>query len=399
MRTKNAFISSYFNGKKIYYMIGLFVVLLMPGVCGCGAKNNNVPDTGDTGALTIDFSVAESTGELERLYATEYRVDCYDKGLRLITIADDRYLVVPEGIEVKNVDESITILRQPLDNVYLASSSAMDLICTIGATNSLGLTGTKKDDWYVEEAADAMEQNKLVYAGKYNAPDYELILEKGCKLTIENTMIYHNPEVKEKLEELGIPVLVERSSYESEPMGRLEWIKLYGVLFGKEDEAKAYFDQVIASMSDILEQENTGKTVAYFYITGSGAVNVRKSKDYVARLIEMAGGRYIFEHLGEDEDNALSTVNMQQEEFYAGAVDADILIYNSTIAGTLDGLDNLLELCPMLEDFKAVREGNVYCTNNNFFQKTCSMGKFAIEVNAILHGTAEDNMEFLYKLK
>ena len=48
-------------------------------------------------------------------------------------------------------------------------------------------------------------------------------------------MIYHTPEVKERLEEFGIPVLVERSSYESHPLGRVEWIKLYGVLLGKEE--------------------------------------------------------------------------------------------------------------------------------------------------------------------
>ena len=66
----------------------------------------------------------------------------------------------------------------------------------------------------------------MYYAGKYNAPDYELILSKACDLAIESTMISHSPEVKEQLEQLGIPVLVERSSYESHPLGRMEWLKL-----------------------------------------------------------------------------------------------------------------------------------------------------------------------------
>ena len=48
-------------------------------------------------------------------------------------------------------------------------------------------------------------------------------------------MIYHKPEVQEKLEQFGIPVLVEHSSYESHPLGRTEWLKLYGVLLGKEE--------------------------------------------------------------------------------------------------------------------------------------------------------------------
>ena len=51
-------------------------------------------------------------------------------------------------------------------------------------------------------------------------------------------MIHHNPEVQEKLEQFGIPVMVERSSYESHPLGRTEWMKLYAVLLGKEDVAE-----------------------------------------------------------------------------------------------------------------------------------------------------------------
>ena len=48
-------------------------------------------------------------------------------------------------------------------------------------------------------------------------------------------------ELKEKLEELGIPVLVDHSSYEPNPLGRTEWVKLYGLLTGHEEEAEAAF--------------------------------------------------------------------------------------------------------------------------------------------------------------
>lgn len=396
--------NSYINGGKIYFLIGLFAVLLFINLCGCSNnKNGNQDDIASANdgnkIIEIDFENINQESKLEIKYATEFDVDCYEQGIRLIKIKDDKFLVVPDDVKVINVPADINVIKQSSNNVYLASSSAMDLVCTIGAVGHLHFTGTKREEWYVEDAAKAMDAGELIYVGKYNSPDYELLLGNNCSLAIENTMIYHNPEVKEKLEELGITVMVERSSYEAEPMGRLEWIKVYGILFGKEQEAIDYYNSVVSSMDELAKQENTGKTVAYFYITTNNTANVRKSKDYVAKLIEIAGGKYIFENLGVDDDNALSTVNMQLEEFYAGAIDADILIYNSTIAGTLDSLDSLLKLCPMLADFKAVKEGNVYCTNNNFFQKTCSMGDFTKELNKILNGTAEDEMVFLYKLK
>ena len=125
---------------------------------------------------------------------------------------------------------------------------------------------------------DAMESGSLTYAGKYSAPDYELLLNSGCDLAIENTMINHNPEVKEKLEELGIPVLVEMSSYESHPLGRLEWIKLFGVLLGKEDEAAGFFDAQVKEIEPILKAADTAdekadaKSVAICAVTSNGSI-------------------------------------------------------------------------------------------------------------------------------
>ena len=47
-------------------------------------------------------------------------------------------------------------------------------------------------------------------------------------------------------------------------------------------------------------------------------------------MIELAGGKYVFENLG-DPDSRRSTVNLQLEDFYDGAQDADFLVYNTTI--------------------------------------------------------------------
>ena len=63
--------------------------------------------------------------------------------------------------------------------------------------------------------------------------------------------------------------------------------------------------------------------MAFFYITSNGAVNVRKSGDYIAKSISLAGGVLRLQDLTAD-DNAMSTMNMQMESFFAAAKDADI---------------------------------------------------------------------------
>lgn len=352
------------------------------------------------GAEDIPGLTYESS--LDLTYAQQFSVDYYEGGYALINITDSgEFLVVPEDAKVpEGLPSDITVLQQPLDHIYLVATSAMDLFRAIDAIGNIRLSGTDTDGWYIEEAKEAMENGDMIYAGKYSAPDYETILAEDCDLAVESTMIYHSPEVKEKLESLGIPVLVERSSYESHPLGRTEWMKLYAVLLGKEDLAQKFFEDQEEALSEVTGQENTGKTVAFFYINSNGIVNVRKSSDYVPKMIEMAGGKYVFSDLGSDEDTALSTINMQMEDFYAGAKDADYIIYNSTIDGELKTLDELLTKSPLLSDFKAVKEGHVWCTGKNLFQETTGLGTMITDMHRIFtEEDVPDELTYMHRLQ
>lgn len=343
--------------------------------------------------LTYDHSM-----ELE--YATQFAVDYYQDDYAVITIAQEgSYLVVPEGKEApEGLDKEIKVLQQSLDHIYLVATSSMDLFRAIGGIENITLSGTDANGWYIEEAKEAMENGNIQYAGKYSAPDYELILANGCDLAIESTMIYHSPDVREKLEEFGIPVLVEHSSYESDPLGRMEWLKLYAVLLDKEEEADAYFQSQTDMLTDVLGAENTEKTVAFFSINSNGYVTVRKTGDYISKMIELAGGRYIFQNLGND--NALSTMNMQMEDFYAGACDADYIIYNSAIESELHSLDELLEKSSLLADFKAVKEGNVWCTEKSLFQETTGIATMISDMHTMLTSDDPDlsQLTYMYRL-
>jgi len=230
----------------------------------------------------------------------------------MLTIAesDARFLVVPEdATKVDGLPADVTVLRQPVENIYLVSTSVMDLLLHLDALDSVAFSGTKAEGWYLPAVQQAMEEGKIAYAGKYSAPDYEQILAAGCRLAIENTMILHTPEVKEQLEHFGIPVLVERSSYESDPLARMEWIKLYGILLGREEQAEQVFSAQETAVQPILSQEPTGKSCAFFSLTTNNLATVRKGSDYVARMIEMAGGDYVFADL-TDNGNNLSTMNL-----------------------------------------------------------------------------------------
>lgn len=332
-------------------------------------------------------------------YAQQFTADCYEGGYTMVSIPDSgqKFLVVPQdAAEVDSLPADVTVLRQPVENIYLVSTSVMDLILHLDALDSVTLSGTKAEGWYLPEAKQAMEEGRIAYAGKYSAPDYEQILAANCSLAIQNTMILHTPEVKEQLEHFGIPVLVERSSYESGPLERMEWIKLYGILLGKEDTAEQVFAAQEAAIAPLLEQEPTGKSCAFFSLSSNNLATVRKGSDYVAKMIEMAGGTYVFSDL-TDNGNSLATMNLPLEDFYAGAKDADVLIYNSAIEGTIASVSQLTEKFPLLAEFKAVQNGQVWCTAQSLFQQSMELADLILDMNKVFtEGTpAADTLKFL----
>lgn len=340
-------------------------------------------------------------GRMELQYAENFTVDYYKGGYTMLTTTMDgqRFLIIPEGKEIPvNMEEDIVVLRRPIKDLYLVASAVMDMFRKLNGLHTIAFSGQKEENWYIEEAKEAMANGDMLYAGKYSKPDYELLVSEGCMLAIENRMISHSPEVIEKLEEFGIPVMIEYSSYESHPLGRVEWIKFFGALLGKEEEAEQIFEEQAKILDRVLADEKTELTVAFFFITSNGLVQVRQSSDYVPKMIELAGGKYIFEDLGDSETKR-STMNMQVEEFYNNAKDADFLIYNSSIDGGVPNMEALLEKCEVLADFKAVQEGNVWCTTNDMYQQSLSIGYLIEDIHTMLSDAGEDDMHYLFRLK
>ena len=390
----------------------IFIGLLI--LYGCGTPSSSYKPEPETQAETEADSAdgAESNlihdHSMELEYAENFTVDYYEGGYTLLTTTMDgaRFLIVPEGKETpenleiggrEEADKDVVVLKRPIKDIYLVASSAMDMFVALNGLDAITFSGQKADGWYIEAAREAMEKGDLLYAGKYNKPDYELIVSGNCSLAIENMMISHAPEVVEKLEDFGIPAMIEYSSYEAHPLGRVEWVKFYGALLGKEEEAERIFIEQAAVLNKVSGDERTDQTVAFFFITSNGLVQVRQSSDYVPKMIEIAGGKYVFENLGDPETRR-STVNMQVEEFYAGAKDADFLIYNSSIDGGVASVEALLDKCEALADFKAVKEGNVWCTTNDMYQQSLSIGYLIEDIHGMIRGETED-MHYLFYLE
>ena len=342
------------------------------------------------------------TGSLDLAWATGFTVDLYEGDRALACIADGtRYLFVPAGDAPQGIAEDVTVLERPLSNIYLASSSTLCLFAALGAVDCVSHVSVTQETCTVEAFTQAIASGDIVYGGKYSAPDYEAFLNGGCRLAVENTMIYHTPEVREKLMQLGIPVIVEQSSLESAPLGRLEWIMLWGAMLDKVSAAQEVLDrqaQLIADVEARVAAQPLDCTVAFFYINANGAAVVRKPGDYVAKMIAMAGGTYAFAQLAGADENRSSSTTLEMEAFYAQAKDADVIIYNSTVAGRLKGLDELVALNPLLADFKAVKNRRAWCCEQNVYQQMTATGEVVVDLHEAIADTERDELTFLFRL-
>ena len=377
----------------VIVLISIVVTMLFSG---CGNSDANPAGNGGVNGEIEGLTYVESV-KLD--YAEGFAIDRYEDGYFFLDIFEDgKYLIVPEGKEApEGLADNIRVIHQPLENVYLAATAVMALFDSIDAMDHITMTSIKESEWTIDNAVKAMKEGRITYAGKYSEPDYELILEKNCDMAIESTMIYHTPEVKEMLEELGIMVFVDRSSFESNPMGRTEWIKVYGALTGKLDEATAYFESCKKVISELSDFENTEKSAAFFYITTDGKAVVRSSTDYVPAMINMAGGRYSFD--GVVDEDGKTSVSMTMESFYEKARDADYIIYNASIDTTVKSVNDLIAKDPIFAEFKAVKEGKCYSTGSNMYQRTDVISNMIMDFHKVFTGEDDENMEFLSKLE
>ena len=355
------------------------------------ATTDDVSDAPEITGVTIESKLVLNYAECFNVYY------CAD-GYKILDVKDGaQYLLVPEGKEAPDdLDSDVIVIHQPLERIYMAATSPMALFDAIDSLDTIRLSGETANNWYVQDAVDAMNAGMMIFAGKYSEPDYELLVSENCDLAVESTMILHAPKVQEMIEMLDIPVFIDRSSYETQPLGRTEWIKLYGAMLNKEKEASEFFANQAGVVENLKDFQNTEKTVAFFYINTSGAAVVRNPEDYISNMIELGGARNAFRDL--QDDSGKTSVPITMEQFYDTAENADYLIYNASIDSTVKTLDDLLAKDSMFADYKAVKEGNVWTTEKSMYQATDRIAQFTNDINLLVTGGDPDQMVFLRKL-
>lgn len=408
----------------------MVLVLTVSLAAGCGDRKNNegtadqttqaqttqTTEEGTTQAQTEETTASDATAgttqaeasenydgklvfdhSMELKYAKCFSVDYYKGGYKMIATSDGtKLLIVPENMSVPaDVESGTIVLQQPVSNILVSSTPTTSLINAVGALDAISLNTYDVDSWYIEPVKDALTSGKMTYIGNYKEPDFEKITSAGVDFAIFSTML--TEDVAAQLEQLGVRVMLDRAAEEEHPLARVEWMKLYGAMFNMEEKAEELVNEQIAFVEEISKKEATGKSVAIFYITSKGALYARNADDYMAKMVNLAGGQYVLSDVGVGEPG---TVNMEMEAFYAGAKDADYIIYVWSLGGKPANMEEFIAKNEVLAEMKAVKEGNVWCTTPDFFQISNTLGSMINDINLMLNADdATETLTYLFKLK
>ncbi|MEG2116357.1 MAG: ABC transporter substrate-binding protein [Clostridia bacterium] len=381
--------------------ITLAVVMIL-SMTACGKKTAPESETAMAG-IEIGY-----VGKEKNVLAKHFEIFNLEKDIKLIATygedmkISDRILALPKGEKVpKNLPKDVVVVETPATNLLLASAPTMSLINSIGGVENVKMT--TKTTWYIDEVKTALKDKSMIEVGNSDAPDYETIVANNPSLSVFSPMLLETSEVIDQLRKLEIKFMVDQSTNELDALGRTEWVKVYGALLGKAEEANKIFADQLAIAKDVENKlknvaEKDKKSVVFFYVNSKGVFNVRYEDDYLSNAIKIAGGNGIYASSGA---GGVSNIAVEKELFYTMAKDADVLIYNSTLGGKPKDLKAVEGRAgDIIKDFKAYKSGEIWATSPNFYQVSDTLGSLVGDLyTAFYDETASDELTYLRKLK
>ncbi len=339
---------------------GIFIVLLCLTLLSC--HQAKVAESGPAGD-TITMSYAENICMVRYDGYTKVVLDNpWKKGSTLHTyylISKGSSTPIPEG-----ESEGATIIEVPLTHSAVYSGVHGSIIDELGASESIRAV-CEIEYFTNEHILQAYHAGKIANLGNSLAPDIEQLIDIHPDAILLSP--FENSGGYGLVETTDIPIVECADYMETSPLGRAEWMKFYGMLYGKAEEADSLFKQVAADYNELKTMVNTSKgqsndspKVICDLITGS-TWYVPGGNSTSGRLIADAGGDYIFRTRSESGSLALAPETVFEE-----SQDADVWFLKYTNNLTDMSYQELAKESPLYAQMKAFKERKVYGCNLSY---------------------------------
>lgn len=325
----------------------------------------------------------KKVGKLDLKYAKSFKVEYLENDIKKYIDKEGREVyLVPEGVSLENSD--LTSISIPVNRIAIFSTVDATLLRPIDKLDTIVATTTKAESWQIPQVKERLENNEAVFLGSKNELNYEE-LEKVSPdvvlFTYEN--LDRTPVIIQQLNSLEIPWLGLSNHMENDPRARMEWVKLAGILTGQSDKAEEYYEEQLEKFAAIEEKTKdlTDRPSFAWTFMFKDLFYTKKAGDYSVKMMELAGSDPIFKDLGPNEDG---NAKLSAEEFYKGAENADILIYDRISGSAIQNISDLVAYADYLNDIKAVQEDKVWTLKKNYFQSADYAAEMVEELYQII---------------
>ena len=344
--------------KQISFFLTLWVTVLL--LSACGGKNSTASGSAQGDTIPLHYSSNLSLIDYEDYIVAQLR-NPWDTAKILHT-----YVLVDKNQPLPQELPQGTLVRTPLSKAVIYSSVHCSLLKDFGALNSIGGVCDLK---YIKlpEIEEGCRNGTIADVGDGMNPNIEKIIDLHPDAILLSP--FENSGGYGRVEKLNVPIIECADYMETSSLGRAEWMRFYGLLFGKKTEADAMFAAVERNYKDLQELVKPIsfapsvmcdlKTSSTWYTPGGNST--------IAKLYSDAGANYIFR-----EDTHSGSLPYPFEVIFEKGQQTDfwLIRYNQPVDKTYGELEK--EFAPYA-GFRAFKERNIYGCNTNrvpFYEET-----------------------------
>lgn len=327
-----------------------FIILFICISCTTDNSKSKVQEIGINKELTLGYAKG---------FSIEERKEC-----QIISIRNPwqgaegieyKYVLIDKNQEIPEHLKKYTIIKTPIKRVICLSTTHVAFIDVINKTNTIvGISGSE----YINnhKIRNAINQEKVFDVGYDSNLNYELIASLNPDLVITYGVGGQVSSYNQRLNDLGIKTIIIGEYLETDPLGKLEWIKLIARFYQQEETANIYFDKVAKEYNLLVDlaKSSKSKPKVLFGLPWKDAWYVPGGKSFLAKMVQDAGGEYLW-----NENQLRESLPFDIESVFVNASNANIWLNT----GTVNNKEDILKIDERFNSFVPFHNAKIY--NNN----------------------------------
>jgi iron complex transport system substrate-binding protein len=335
---------------KFKIISGLAIFIILFESCGDIKQNHPITSVDDKGAL---ISRAERfTLEKKNGYTEVTIINAWQGANNVNQI----YHLVKKGSILPAGLDSSSVIFVPLKKIICMSTTHIEMISALGEEKSIvGMSG--KEFIFSPVLIKNVEKGLIEDVGYDANLNKELILKISPDLIMMYGIGSESASYTSKIEELGVKVVFNADYLETDPLGKTEWIKLFGALYCKENLADSIYEAEVnayTKLKSFIGQNTKDKPKVLLGLPFKDTWYISPGNSFISKLISDAGGNYLWQ-------NTKSSVSMPFgiENVYLLGLTADYWLN----IGSVNSRKDITNVDQRLDDLPCFKNNNLF--NNN----------------------------------